>query len=182
MEKFKVLKAKAIARMQKQKEAHEKRKMNDIEQYLEDAKKEFMTAIELMVISKDKYFLNRSNINGRHAAMEEAYIGQETLERITEGKDRYYLPALMAEKLGMVVVELGGPMNGGIITISYPDDINDYQLDMLEDLNRKIEKANSSSNDDYYKYNVIILDPDTGHKADSLQEAIDKLRGRNRSK
>lgn len=181
MESLKVIRAKVAQKIEEEKEKNEKRKNLDITQYLEDAQSKYLMAILLLVISKDKFYINRSEKNGKHSAMEEEYLGNEKVLEITEGEPRYYLPKLMADKLGMVVVEFGGLINGGIITVSYPDDINDYQLDILQDVCTKIENVNNNATDDIYKYKVVVVDPDTGHTASSLQEVIDKLRGRNRS-
>lgn len=174
METLKVLKSKMSKHFELSKVKREKRANFDIGQYFEDTQRDYTQAIQVIVVGKDRTYMNRSNVGGRHLQMEETVITDDEFQKLEE-MDGYFAD-LMARECGYVVVELSPPVNSGICPIFYPSDINEYQLDALQDLNDKMVLYNNSVDDDFYRFSAEIRDPETNQGTNDLQSVIDKLR------
>ena len=177
METIKVLKSKVSKRIELNKAKREKRANFDIEQYFEDTQRDYMQAIQVIVIGKDHTYMNRSNVGGRHLQMEETVLTKDQLLYLEELPG--YFPDLMAQEYGYVVIELMPPMNGGICPIFYnPNDINDYQIETIQSFADKMKKYNESVDDEFYQFSIDIKDPDTLEGTHDIQSVIDKLQGK----
>lgn len=177
MEKLKVIKSRVSKRFELSKEKREKRANFDVSQYFEDTKKDYMQAIQIIVVGKDSTFCNRSNVGGRHLQMEQQLLSQEQNIKLEEMGG--YFAALMAQEYGLLVIELVPPINSGICPIFYPQDINEYQLSVLQDFNDKMVNYNNSCDDEFYQFSGYIKDPDTHTSTNDIQSVIDKLKNKN---
>ena len=154
---------------------------SDIVKYLKTASGPRMTAIAAIVIGKDSFRMIEGAM-GKHDQLVAALIPMEEQAQIKGELSDTNLTHLAPMLLGYVVIEMVGPINGGFSAIHYPEEMNEFQLNRLQCFNDEVEKYNNSCNEEMYKAHVIIKDPETLHGSENLQEVIDKLRDRERTR
>ena len=174
METIKVLKSKVSKRFEISRVKREKRANFDVEQYFEDTRYGYAQAIQVIVVGKDSIYMNRSNVGGRHLQIEEQFLTTDQCLHLEELSG--YFPDLMAQEYGYVVIEMSPPMNSGICPIFYPEDINEFQIEALQDFHNKMNKYNEKCDEEFYQFSAALRDPDTKEETSDLQSVINKLK------